>query len=162
MSTINNNQVVQFHYTLKDDEGNIIDQSPEGQPLAYLHGYQNIIPGLEAQLVGKAVGDKFTASVEPADAYGEFDDAAVQEVPRENFQGVDNIQAGMQFQSQTEDGHVMLVTVKDVQDDIVIVDANHPLAGKKLHFDVEIADIREATPEELQHGHAHGAGGHHH
>ncbi|MGL5251699.1 MAG: FKBP-type peptidyl-prolyl cis-trans isomerase [Moraxella sp.] len=162
MSTINNNQVVQFHYTLKDDEGNIIDQSPEGQPLAYLHGYQNIIPGLEAQLVGKAVGDKFTASVEPADAYGEFDDAAVQEVPRENFQGVDNIQAGMQFQSQTEDGHVMLVTVKDVQDDMVIVDANHPLAGKKLHFDVEIADIREATPEELQHGHAHGAGGHHH
>lgn len=162
MSIINNNQVVQFHYTLKDDEGNIIDQSPEGQPLAYLHGYQNIIPGLEAQLVGKAVGDKFTASVEPADAYGEFDDAAVQEVPRENFQGVDNIQAGMQFQSQTEDGHVMLVTVKDVQDDMVIVDANHPLAGKKLHFDVEIADIREATPEELQHGHAHGAGGHHH
>ena len=162
MSTINNNQVVQFHYTLKDDEGNIIDQSPEGQPLAYLHGYQNIIPGLEAQLVGKAVGDKFTASVEPADAYGEFDDAAVQEVPRENFQGVDNIQAGMQFQSQTEDGHVMLVTVKDVQDDMVIVDANHTLAGKKLHFDVEIADIREATPEELQHGHAHGAGGHHH
>ena len=162
MSTINNNQVVQFHYTLKDDEGNIIDQSPEGQPLAYLHGYQNIIPGLEAQLVGKAVGDKFTASVEPADADGEFDDAAVQEVPRENFQGVDNIQAGMQFQSQTEDGHVMLVTVKDVQDDMVIVDANHPLAGKKLHFDVEIADIREATPEELQHGHAHGAGGHHH
>ena len=162
MSTINNNQVVQFHYTLKDDEGNIIDQSPEGQPLAYLHGYQNIIPGLEAQLVGKAVGDKFTASVEPADAYGEFDDAAVQEVPRENFQGVDNIQAGLQFQSQTEDGHVMLVTVKDVQDDMVIVDANHPLAGKKLHFDVEIADIREATPEELQHGHAHGAGGHHH
>ena len=162
MSTINNNQVVQFHYTLKDDEGNIIDQSPEGQPLAYLHGYQNIIPGLEAQLVGKAVGDKFTASVEPADAYGEFDYAAVQEVPRENFQGVDNIQAGMQFQSQTEDGHVMLVTVKDVQDDMVIVDANHRLAGKKLHFDVEIADIREATPEELQHGHAHGAGGHHH
>ena len=162
MSTINNNQVVQFHYTLKDDEGNIIDQSPEGQPLAYLHGYQNIIPGLEAQLVGKAVGDKFTASVEPADAYGEFDDAAVQEVPRENFQGVVNVQAGMQFQSQTEDGHVMLVTVKDVQDDMVIVDANHPLAGKKLHFDVEIADIREATPEELQHGHAHGAGGHHH
>ena len=162
MSTINNNQVVQFHYTLKDDEGNIIDQSPEGQPLAYLHGYQNIIPGLEAQLVGKAVGDKFTASVEPADAYGEFDDAAVQEVSRENFQGVVNVQAGMQFQSQTEDGHVMLVTVKDVQDDMVIVDANHPLAGKKLHFDVEIADIREATPEELQHGHAHGAGGHHH
>ena len=162
MSTINNNQVVQFHYTLKDDEGNIIDQSPEGQPLAYLHGYQNIIPGLEAQLVGKAVGDKFTASVEPADAYGEFDDAAVQEVPRENFQGVENIEAGMQFQSQTEDGHVMLVTVKDVTDDVVVVDGNHPLAGVELTFDVEIVEVREATPEELDHGHVHGVGGHHH
>ena len=162
MSTINNNNVVHFHYTLKDDEGNVIDQSPEGQPLAYLHGYQNIIPGLESQLAGKSVGDKFTASIETADAYGEFDDAAVQEVPRENFQGVEDIQPGMQFQSQTEDGHVMLVTVKDVQEDKVIVDANHPLAGKKLHFDVEVASIRDASDEELQHGHVHGAGGHHH
>ena len=91
-----------------------------------------------------------------------FDDAAVQEVPRENFQGVEDIQPGMQFQSQTEDGHVMLVTVKDVQEDKVIVDANHPLAGKKLHFDVEVASIRDASDEELQHGHVHGAGGHHH
>lgn len=158
MTTIANNHVVEFNYTLKDDEGNILDQS-QGEPLAYLHGHQNIIPGLESQLLGKKVGDKFTASVEPADAYGEFDDAAVQEVPRENFQGVDNIEPGMQFQSQTEDGHMMLVTVRDVQDDMVIVDANHPLAGKKLHFDVEVTGIREASPEELQHGHAHG---HHH
>lgn len=161
MTTIANNHVVEFNYTLKDDEGNILDQS-QGEPLAYLHGHQNIIPGLESQLLGKKVGDKFTASVEPADAYGEFDDAAVQEVPRENFQGVDNIEPGMQFQSQTEDGHMMLVTVRDVQDDMVIVDANHPLAGKKLHFDVEVTGIREASPEELQHGHAHGAHGHHH
>lgn len=161
MTTIANNHVVEFNYTLKDDEGNVLDQS-QGEPLAYLHGHQNIIPGLESQLLGKSVGDKFTASVEPADAYGEFDDAAVQEVPLENFQGVDNIEPGMQFQSQTEDGHVMLVTVKDVQDDMVIVDANHPLAGKKLHFDVEVTGIREASPEELQHGHAHGADGHRH
>lgn len=161
MTTIANNHVVDFNYTLKDDEGNILDQS-QGQPLSYLHGHQNIIPGLESQLAGKKVGDKFTASVEPADAYGEFDDAAVQEVPRENFQGVDNIEPGMQFQSQTEDGQVMLVTVRDVQDDMVIVDANHPLAGKKLHFDVEITGVRDASPEELQHGHAHGPDGHHH
>ncbi len=161
MTNIANNHVVDFNYTLKDDEGNILDQS-QGQPLSYLHGHQNIIPGLESQLAGKKVGDKFTASVEPADAYGEFDDAAVQEVPRENFQGVDNIEPGMQFQSQTEDGQVMLVTVRDVQDDMVIVDANHPLAGKKLHFDVEVTGVREATPEELQHGHAHGPDGHHH
>ena len=162
MTSIANNHVVEFNYTLKDDEGNIIDQSPIGQPLAYLHGYQNIIPGLESQLAGKTVGDNFTATINPADAYGEFDDAAVQEVPRENFQGVDNIQPGMQFQSQTDDGHVMLVTVRDVQDDMVIVDANHPLAGKTLHFDVEVTNVRDASPEELQHGHAHGAGGHHH
>ncbi|WP_394261385.1 peptidylprolyl isomerase [Moraxella boevrei] len=161
MTTIANNSVVHFNYTLKDDEGNILDQS-QGQPLAYLHGFQNIIPGLESQLLGKTVGDKFTATVAPADAYGEFEDSAVQEVPRENFQGVDNIEAGMQFQSQTEDGHVMLVAVRDVQDDVVIVDANHPLAGKTLHFDVEVVEIREATEEELAHGHVHGAGGHHH
>lgn len=162
MTAIANNHVVEFNYTLKDNEGNVIDQSPAGQPLAYLHGHQNIIPGLESQLAGKTVGDKFTATINPADAYGEFDDAAVQEVPRDNFQGVDNIQPGMQFQSQTDDGQVMLVTVRDVQDDMVIVDANHPLAGKTLHFDVEVTNVRDASAEELQHGHAHGAGGHHH
>lgn len=162
MTTITHNSVVQFNYTLKDDNGQVIDQSPAGHPLAYLHGHHNIIPGLEAQLLGKAVGDKFTATIAPADAYGEFDEAAVQEVPKENFQGVDSIQAGMQFQSQTDDGHVMLVTVRDVQDDVVIVDANHPLAGKTLHFDVEVVDIRPATDEEIAHGHAHGVGGHHH
>lgn len=162
MAAINNDHVVQFNYTLKDDDGNVIDQSPEGQPLAYLHGHRNIIPGLEKQLMGKTIGDKLTATIPPEEAYGEFDDAAVQEVPRINFQGVDNIQAGMQFQSQTEDGQVMLVTVRDVQGDKVIVDANHPLAGKTLHFDVEIVDVRPATPEEIEHGHAHGVGGHHH
>lgn len=101
-------------------------------------------------------------SLRQEDAYGEYAEEAVQEVPRANFQGVDNIEAGMQFQSQTEDGHVMLVTVRDVQDDVVIVDANHPMAGKTLHFDVEVTDIRDATEEEIAHGHAHGAGGHHH
>nr|WP_315043420.1 peptidylprolyl isomerase [uncultured Moraxella sp.] len=161
MTTIAKDSVVYFNYTLKDDEGNVLDQS-QGQPLAYLHGYGNIIPGLEKQLLNKKVGDKFTTSIAPEEAYGEYSDEYVQEVPKANFQGVDNIEAGMQFQSQTDDGHVMLVTVRDVQDDIVIVDANHPLAGKTLHFDVEVVEIREATAEELAHGHVHGAGGHHH
>lgn len=161
MTTIAKDSVVYFNYTLKDDEGNVLDQS-QGQPLAYLHGYGNIIPGLEKQLLDKKVGDKFTTSIAPEEAYGEYSDEYVQEVPKTNFQGVDNIEAGMQFQSQTDDGHVMLVTVRDVQDDIVIVDANHPLAGKTLHFDVEVVEIREATAEELAHGHVHGAGGHHH
>lgn len=161
MTTIAKDSVVYFNYTLKDDEGNVLDQS-QGQPLAYLHGYGNIIPGLEKQLLDKKVGDKFTTSIAPEEAYGEYSDEYVQEVPKANFQGVDNIEAGMQFQSQTDDGHVMLVTVRDVQDDIVIVDANHPLAGKTLHFDVEVVEIREATAEELAHDHVHGAGGHHH
>ena len=157
MSTIAKDSAVSFNYTLKDAEGNVIDQS-QGEPLVYLHGHSHIIPGLESQLEGKTVGDKLTAVVEPADAYGEYQEQAVQEIPRDNFQGVDDIQPGMQFQSQAE-GQMMLVTVKDVKDDVVVVDANHPLAGKQLTFDVEVVDVRDATEEELSHGHVHGAGG---
>lgn len=161
MTQVSQNKAVYFNYTLTNDNGDTLDQS-NGQPLAYLHGFGNIIPGLENALLGKSAGDKLTVTVEPADAYGEYSSDAVQEVPRANFQGVDNIEAGMQFQSQTEDGHVMLVTVRDVQDDIVLVDANHPLAGERLTFDVEITEVRDATEEELAHGHVHGVGGHHH
>lgn len=161
MTQVSQNKAVYFNYTLTNDNGDTLDQS-NGQPLAYLHGFGNIIPGLENALLGKSAGDKLTVTVEPADAYGEYSSDAVQEVPRANFQGVDNIEAGMQFQSQTEDGHVMLVTVRDVQDDIVLVDANHPLAGERLTFDVEITEVRDATEEELAHGHVHGVGGHYH
>lgn len=161
MTQVSQNKAVYFNYTLTNDNGDTLDQS-NGQPLAYLHGFGNIIQGLENALLGKSAGDKLTVTVEPADAYGEYSSDAVQEVPRANFQGVDNIEAGMQFQSQTEDGHVMLVTVRDVQDDIVVVDANHPLAGERLTFDVEITEVRDATEEELAHGHVHGVGGHHH
>lgn len=158
MTTITKDTAVLFNYTLKDEDGNVIDQSPEGQPLAYLHGHSNIIPGLEAQLEGKSAGEKVTAVVAPADGYGEYHEQAVQEIPRDNFQGVEDIQPGMQFQSQSGD-QVMLVTVKDVNDDVVTVDANHPLAGKTLTFDVEIVEVRAATEDELNHGHVHGAGG---
>lgn len=161
MSIIANDTVVSFHYTLTNGEGEVLDKS-NGEPLAYLHGHHNIIPGLEAQMTGKGVGDKFSVTVAPEDAYGEYLAEAVQEVPRANFQGVDNIQVGMQFQSQTDDGHVMLVTVKEVNDEVVIVDGNHPLAGVTLTFDVEIAEVRPATADEIAHGHAHGVGGHHH
>ena len=160
MATIQKDHVVSFHYTLTDEQGTVIDKS-EGQPLVYLHGYSNIIPGLENALVGKAVGDKLVVNVAPVDGYGEYQPEMVQEVPREMFQGVDQIQVGMQFQAQAEDG-VQVVTVKDVTDDAVFVDGNHPLAGQALNFDVEIVDIRAASAEELQHGHAHGAGGHQH
>lgn len=161
MTVIAQDTVVKFHYTLTDDAGKVLDKSQDA-PLAYLHGHHNIIPGLEQQLLGKSAGDKFTATIAPADAYGEYLAEAVQEVPRANFQGVDDIKADMQFQTQTDDGHVMLVTVKDVSDDVVVVDGNHPLAGVTLTFDVEVVDVRAATDEEIAHGHAHGEGGHHH
>lgn len=160
MSVIKDDVVVKFNYTLTDSEGQVIDQS-NGQPLAYLHGAANIIPGLEKALTGKTVGDKLTVNVPAAEAYGEYYTEMVQEVPREMFQGVENIDVGMQFQAQAEDG-IQIVTVKAVQDDVIIIDGNHPLAGRDLNFDVEIVDIREATQEELDHGHVHGDGGHHH
>lgn len=160
MAEIQNDQVVSFHYTLTDANGTVIDKS-EGQPLVYLHGAGNIIPGLENALAGKNVGDKLVVNVPAAEGYGEYSAELVQEVPRNMFQGVDDIQAGMQFQAQTDDG-IQVVTVKDVTDEHVIVDGNHPLAGQDLNFDVEIVEIRDASQEELDHGHVHGAGGHHH
>lgn len=160
MTAIANDLVVEFNYTLTNGEGQILDKS-EGQPLAYLHGASNIIPGLENALLGKTVGDKLTVTVPAAEAYGEYHAEMVQEVPRQMFQGVDNIQPGMQFQAQTEDG-VQFVTVKAVEGENVIIDGNHPLAGQELTFDVEIVSVREASQEELDHGHVHGAGGHHH
>lgn len=160
--TITKDSAVFFNYTLTDSEGNVLDKSPEGQPLGYLHGHGNIIPGLEKQLEGKKVGDTLKVTVEPAEAYGEYVAEGVQEIPREHFQGVDEIQVGMQFQAQAENGQPMHVMVTAVSDETVTVDANHPLAGKQLTFDVEIADIREASEEELTHGHIHGDGGVHH
>jgi FKBP-type peptidyl-prolyl cis-trans isomerase SlyD len=160
MAEIQNDQVVSFHYTLTNSTGEVIDKS-EGQPLVYLHGAGNIIPGLENALAGKKVGDKLVVNVPAAEGYGEYNVELVQEVPRNMFQGVDQIQAGMQFQAQTDEG-IQVVTVKDVTDAVVIVDGNHPLAGQDLNFDVEIVEIRDASQEELDHGHVHGAGGHHH
>lgn len=160
MTAIANNSVVSFHYTLTNAEGEVLDKS-EGQPLVYLHGAGNIIPGLEEALLGKEVGEKLVVNVPAAKAYGEYNPEMVQSVPAQMFQGVDNIQAGMQFQAQTDDG-VQIVTVKAVEGDEIIVDANFPLAGQDLTFDVEIVEIREATQEELDHGHVHGVGGHHH
>ncbi|MEB3754090.1 peptidylprolyl isomerase [Acinetobacter sp. MD2(2019)] len=160
MTAIANNHAVSFHYTLTNAEGETLDQS-QGEPLAYLHGAGNIIPGLEKALEGKTVGDKFKVTIPAAEGYGEYNPDLVQEVPAKMFQGVENIEAGMQFQAQTDDG-VQIVTVKAVEGENVIVDANFPLAGQDLTFDVEIIEVRDASAEELEHGHVHGAGGHHH
>lgn len=154
-------KVVSIHYTLTSDEGDILDSSEGQEPLTYLHGLGNIIPGLESALTGRAVGDTFTVAVAPAEGYGERDDAMVQSVPKSAFQGVDEIVPGMQFQAQSPEG-MQLVTVIEVEGDDVILDGNHPMAGLNLNFAVEVTEIRDATPEELDHGHVHGPGGHHH
>lgn len=158
---IANNKVVSIHYKLTNDAGDILDSSEGQEPLAYLHGLGNIIPGLENALSGRALGDKFSVTVAPADGYGERDNEMVQSVPRSAFQGVDQILPGMQFQAQSPEG-MQLVTVIDVDGDEVILDGNHPMAGITLTFDVEVTEIRDATAEELEHGHVHGPGGHHH
>lgn len=158
---ISANKVVSIHYTLKNDAGDVLDTSSGRDPLAYLHGNNNIIPGLEKALEGKAAGDSVQVSVEPGEGYGERQEGLVQDVPREAFQGIDDIKPGMQFQAQGPQGPV-LVTVTSVADETVTVDGNHPLAGETLHFDVEVAEVREATDEEMEHGHVHGPGGHEH
>jgi FKBP-type peptidyl-prolyl cis-trans isomerase SlyD len=154
-------KVVLIHYTLKDDAGTVIDSSSGGEPLAYIHGQGNIIPGLESALEGKKAGDKLEVSVAPADGYGVHDERLIQRVPRRSFGGA-NPQPGMQFHAQSSDGQTRVVTVTQIVGDMVTVDGNHPLAGQNLHFSVEIAEVRDATEEELEHGHVHGAGGHHH
>lgn len=153
--------VVAFHYTLTNDAGEVLDSSEGREPLTYLHGAGNIIPGLEKELEGRQNGDKLQVAVSPEEGYGETQPSLVQEVPRDAFQGVESVEPGMQFQAQTQGGPLM-VTVTNVEGDTVTVDGNHPLAGQKLNFDVEIAEVREATPEEKEHGHVHGEGGHQH
>jgi FKBP-type peptidyl-prolyl cis-trans isomerase SlyD len=155
-------KVVLIHYTLTDDTGKVLDSSSGGEPLAYLHGQGNIIPGLEKALEGKQAGDKLNVRVEPSEGYGVRDDSLVQQVPRRSFGSVATLEPGMQFHAQSSQGHTRVVTVTRVQGDMVTVDGNHPLAGEVLTFDVEVAEVRDATGEELEHGHVHGPGGHHH
>ena len=155
------NTVVLIDYKLTDNDGAVIDTSEGAGPLAYLQGAGNIIEGLEDALLGKEAGDNVQASIEPAKAYGERNEDMRQEVPKELFGGVDNIEIGMQFESETDQGPVM-VTVIEINDEMVVVDGNHPLAGTHLNFDVTIREVREASEEELQHGHVHGEGGHQH
>jgi len=154
-------KVVSIHYTLKNKEGTVLDSSSGSEPLAYLHGFGNIIPGLENALEGKEKGEKLSVSVEPEQGYGARDEQLVQAVPRSAFKGVDDLAPGMQFQAQGPQG-TRLVVVMQVAQDVVTVDANHPLAGQTLHFDVEVSEVRDATAEELEHGHVHGPHGHHH
>lgn len=158
---IGNNKVALIDYTLKNNDGEVIDQSSGGE-FAYLHGAQNIIPGLETALAGKKAGDEVSVTIEPADAYGERQLEAIQRVPRNAFPEDIEIKNGMQFQAQGPEGQHVMVTVTNVEADHVTVDGNHPLAGTTLNFDVKVIEVRDATEEELEHGHVHGPGGHHH
>ena len=159
--TISVNKVITLHYTLTDDAGTVIDQSTDGS-FVYLHGASNIIPGLENALTGKAAGDELQVSVAPEEAYGVRDDSRVEQVPREMFPADTDIEPGMQFHAQGPEGQMVMITVVEAAADTVTVDGNHPLAGVPLNFDVKIIDIRDASAEELEHGHAHGPEGHQH
>lgn len=153
--------VAYFHYTLTNDAGEVIDSSEGREPLPYLHGKGNIVPGLEKALEGKQAGDKLNVVVSPEEGYGPHVESLVQVVPKSAFQGVPNVEPGMQFQAESNMGPVSVV-ITAVEGDNVTVDGNHPLAGETLHFAVEITQVREASVEEVLHGHVHGAGGHHH
>ena len=160
--TITERKVVSIHYKVADAaNAEVIDSSEGSNPMIYLHGAQNIIPGLEQALEGKAVGDELEVTVEPADAYGEYSEDRVQQVPIEAFQDMEKIEPGMMVTADSDEGQINLV-VTEVDETTVTVDANHPLAGKALTFDVKVEAVRDASEEEIEHGHVHGAGGHHH
>jgi FKBP-type peptidyl-prolyl cis-trans isomerase SlyD len=154
------NMAVSIHYTLTNDDGEVLDSSIGDEALVYLHGGGNIISGLEKALHGKVAGDKFNVRIPAEDAYGELMEEMVQVISRDMFEGIDNIEVGMQFHADVSSGSG-IVTVVNIEDDDITIDGNHPLAGLALTFDVEIVDVRAATEEEAAHGHIHGAGCHH-
>lgn len=162
MTKIQKGKVVSIHYTLKGDDGEVIDSSEGGAPLDYLHGAGNIVPGLESGLEGRNVGEKLDVKVAPQDGYGVHDPRGVQRVPRQAFPADIDLEPGMQFGAEDPEGDSQTIWIVKVEDENVVIDMNHPLAGKTLHFAVAIAGVRDATGEEVAHGHPHGPHGHHH
>ena len=154
--TVANNKVVTINYTLKNDQGVTIDESNDGS-FSYIHGAENIIPGLESELTGKSKGDKFNLVIQPEDAYGTYNAAITQVVDRAMF-GDEEIEVGMQFHAEAEEGQMIMITIAEINGDQVTIDGNHPLAGVTLHYDVDVIDIRDATEDELSHGHVHSHG----
>jgi FKBP-type peptidyl-prolyl cis-trans isomerase SlyD len=155
---ITKDRVVSIGYTLKDAQNQVLDSSSGDEPLVYLHGYENIIPGLEKALDGKTQGDTFTVTIAAGDAFGERDEKLVVSLPRKNIEGLGAIEEGMVLEADTPDGS-RVVTVTRIEGSTVTVDANHPMAGLDLTFDVTVVAVREASPEELSHGHPHHAHG---
>ena len=158
---IEKNRVVQIHYTLKNDQGEVLDSSAGNDPLPYIHGMGALIPGLEKELLGKQAGDKFTTVIAPADGYGDYNEDQVFQVSADDFDEEDQLEVGMQVQLDSENGPA-IATVTKIEGDEVTLDLNHPLAGESLHFEVEVIDVRQATTQELNHGHVHTPGAHQH
>ncbi len=159
--TITTGKVVFFDYTLTDDDQEIIDSSKGGQPLGYVQGAGQIVPGLEKAMEGKKAGDTFQIAVEPAEGYGLSDPANIAVIPADQIEGVDELEVGTQLHTDTEYGEQTVVVTK-IEGNEVTIDANHPLAGLTLHFDIAVREVRDATDDEVSHGHVHGEGGHHH
>ena len=152
---IGKNSVVSVHYKLTDDDGKVLDSSDGSKPMAYLHGAGNIVPGLEKELVGKKEGDSLKVRVEPAEGYGEVNPDGIKTIERAAFEGVESVEVGMMFEAQAPGGTSQTIVVKKVEGDNVTIDINHPLAGVALNFEIQIVSVREATKEELDHGHSH-------
>jgi len=155
---ITDNKVVVLHYAVSDSEDTLIDSSYDHSPLAVIQGSHYLIPGLEAALVGHEAGDKFEVEVAADNAYGQREDGFVQTVAKDMFAGIEDLEVGSQLRATTDDGEQTVIVI-DVNDDEITVDGNHPLAGIDLKFDVEVLEVRDATEEELAHGHVHGEGG---
>jgi FKBP-type peptidyl-prolyl cis-trans isomerase SlyD len=156
---IETNKVVSMHYVLTNNDGEILDSSIERAPLDFIHGKGNIIPGLERELLGKKIGEKFNVSLAPENGYGVLNPAMIQTVPMEHFKNIPDLKVGMRFQFNTESGATTILRATEIAADHVVLDANHPLAGVHLNFAVEILGVRDASEEELHHGHLHGGAG---
>jgi FKBP-type peptidyl-prolyl cis-trans isomerase SlyD len=160
--SIQADHVVEIHYTLTNDQKEVLDSSRGSTPLPYLHGHGNIVPGLERALLGKAIGDKLTVTVSASDGYGEYDARLKKELPRSAFPKDSPVEVGAMFEASGPEGDTIVIRIVELNAETVHVDGNHPLAGQALNFDVEIVSIRPATKSELEHGHAHPGDGHHH
>ena len=156
------NKVVTVNYKLSDDQGNLIQTTKENEPFVYLSGNNQILPKLEEAIDAMLIGGKKNIELDSSDAYGDYDEKAIQQVKKNAFPEGANLEPGMEYMAQSPEGHPVPFVIKDVKDDDITIDFNHPLAGRNLSFDVELVDVRDATVEELQHGHVHGAGGHSH
>lgn len=155
------NMVVSIHYTVKDSAGKKMESSVGEEPLVYLHGHDQIITGLEKAIDGKSPGDKMNVTISPKEGYGEYNDEMVSTLKKEQFKDQKQLKVGSIFQFSDQDGNPVVVRIKEIKGNSVIVDGNHPFAGQTLKFDIEVVEIRKATKEELEHGHAHTGHEHH-